>query len=277
MAETGRISTKHGEVAYRERAPEGPETGAPVLFVHGNSCCKEAFDRQFVPGFAPGRRLISMDLPGHGQSSDAPDPVATYAIDGFAEAALELLAARGISKAVLVGWSLGGHIVLEMAAAWPGAAGVVITGTPPIGGNPDDMAAAFLPGDDMALTFKPDLSEEEITIKAHTGFGLDVPLEDWMVEAVRRADGRFRSQMIEAAMSGRGRDQKEIAASLDVPLAVFHGTEDLFINPAYLKSLTYKNLWRGAVQEFKGIGHAPFWQDAAAFNSLLGAFLAEVD
>lgn len=277
MVKTSRISTRHGEISYWDHAAWGEETGVPVLFVHGNSSAKEIFDRQISAPFGENRRLISMDLPGHGESSDAPDPTATYAVDGFAEAGLDLLRALNIDEAVLVGWSLGGHIVLEMAAQWPGAAGVAIMGTPPIGGNPDDLAAAFLPSSHMELTFKPEFSEKEARVFAQDAIGDSVPLEPWMLDGARRADGRFRPQMIEAAMSGRGRDQKEIVATLKIPLMVLHAMKDPFVNLDYLKKLSYANLWRGAVLEMQGLGHTPFWQDPDRFNDLLGEFLKEVD
>ena len=277
MAETGRISTAHGEISYWDHAARGPETGVPVLFVHGNSACKEMFDRQEAGPFAEGRRLIAVDLPGHGQSDNAIDPVATYAVDGFADAVLVVLKTLGVDRAVLVGWSLGGHIVLQMAAEWPGVCGVAIVGTPPIGADPEDLAAAFLPSEHMALTFKPEFSVGEAEAYAQEAVGVGLTLAPWMVDAAKRADGRFRSQMLEAAMAGRGHDQKEVAATLAVPLAVMHGSEDPFISLDYLKKLSYRNLWRGKVQEFDGTGHAPFWEEDALFNALLSEFLKEVD
>jgi len=277
LAETGRISTAHGEISYWDHAARGAEIGVPVLFVHGNSACKEMFDRQEVAPFAEGRRLIAVDLPGHGQSDNAIDPVATYAVDGFADAVLAVLKTLDIKRAVLVGWSLGGHIVLQMAAEWPGVCGVAIVGTPPLGADPDDFAAAFLPSEHMELTFKPEFSTSEAEAYAQEAVGVGLALKPWMVDAAKRADGRFRSQMLAAAMAGRGHDQKEVAATLAVPLAVMHGSEDPFISLAYLKKLSYRNLWRGKVQEFDGTGHAPFWEEDALFNALLAEFLKDVD
>lgn len=34
-------------------------------------------------------------------------------------------------------------------------------------------------------------------------------------------------------------------------------------------------LWRGAVQEIAGAGHAPHWEMADVFNALLADFLAD--
>lgn len=276
MSENGTISTVHGKIAYWDQPARGEESGVPVVFVHGNSATKEFFTRQREGAFSENHRLIALDLPGHGASDNPPDPVRTYGIDGFADACLACLKGLGVSRAVLVGWSLGGHIVLEMAAEWPGVAGVVILGTPPIGGSAEDVAAAFLPSPLMELTFKPDFSESDARTYAQATLGEGLPLEPWMVDGAVRADGKFRGLMMEATMAGRGHDQKEIVATLSVPVAVLHGCDDPFINADYLKQLTYRNLWRGKVQEMEGVGHASFWQDSARFNRLLSEYLDAV-
>lgn len=271
-----RTSTPHGAIAYTDQPAQGTASGVPVLFIHGNSSSHRAFEPQFSAPVATTRRFIALDLPGHGESDNAPDPVKTYAIDGFADAVHCVLRALEIPEVVLVGWSLGGHIALELAANWSGVKGVLITGTPPVGGNPDDMGAAFLPTEDMALTFKADYTEDDVQLKARGQFGKNHPMEQWVVDAIRRTDSRFRSLLLQATMAGRGRDQKKIAETLAVPLAVFHGEDDPFINSKFLERLAYANLWRGAVQMFPGVEHGPFREDAARFNELLGAFLNDV-
>jgi pimeloyl-ACP methyl ester carboxylesterase len=61
--------------------------------LHGNSSCKEAFDRQLNGALGDEFRLIAIDLPGHGASSDAADPNRTYSFPGYAEAAIAVLEA----------------------------------------------------------------------------------------------------------------------------------------------------------------------------------------
>src|ERR1700733_8131439 len=95
---------------------ESPNGKLPVLFIHGNSCSKEVFRYQFESPLADEFHLIAIDLPGHGSSSDAFRPDETYSFPGYADAAVEVLELMGIEKFVVVGWSLGGHIALEMMA-----------------------------------------------------------------------------------------------------------------------------------------------------------------
>ncbi len=101
MLKTGFCETIHGRIAWADSGGEGPV----VLFIHGNSSCKEMFGRQLVSELGLNYRMIAFDLPGHGASSNAPDPALTYSIHGFADAAIALLAELKIDKAVVVGWS----------------------------------------------------------------------------------------------------------------------------------------------------------------------------
>ena len=121
-----RAGTAHGDLAYLDSGGEGPA----VLFIHGNSSCKDIFARQLDSEIGRGYRCLALDLPGHGESSNAPEPEKTYSIHGFADAAMAFLETQKIERAVLVGWSLGGHAALEMMARWPGTVAAWITGTP---------------------------------------------------------------------------------------------------------------------------------------------------
>lgn len=74
----------------------------------------------------PGRRVIAIDLPGHG-ASDGPAP---EAITGFAEHVLGLLDEQGLSTVVLAGHSMGGAVALTLALLAPArVAGLVLLGS----------------------------------------------------------------------------------------------------------------------------------------------------
>lgn len=270
MMRSGFTETAHGRIAWIETEGEGPA----VVFIHGNSSAKEMFGRQLESGIARRYRLIAFDLPGHGASSDAPDPERTYSIHGFADAAIAFLEARGISRAVLMGWSLGGHVALELLARWPGAVAAWITGTPPAGAA--DMQQGFLPSEDMGLTFKGSFTEEEARSQSQAGVGKGVRLEPWMLEAALRADGRFRPLMLQSIIEGKDMDGRKIAETATQPLAVVTGGAEPFVNNEFLSTVSYRNLWDRRVHVLEGLGHAPFWQDAPRFNELFSRFLDEV-
>lgn len=153
---SGHITTSAGKVAYRQSQGTGPT----IVLVHGNSASSKAFARQLDGTLGRTYRVIAYDLPGHGKSDDAADPAKTYTMPGYARVLREVAAQLGSDDAVFVGWSLGGHIVLEAAPDLPHAKGFAIFGTPPLA-FPPAMEQAFLPTPAMAFTFAPELSEEQ--------------------------------------------------------------------------------------------------------------------
>lgn len=270
MLRTGFTETAHGRISWADTGGGGPA----VLFIHGNSSCKEIFGRQLVSELGLRYRMIAFDLPGHGASSDAPDPSRTYSIHGFADAAIALVDGLGVDTAVVVGWSLGGHAALEMLARWPGTVAAWITGTPPAGGG--DMQEAFLPSNHMALTFKDAFTDEEAAIYAGETVGGRIDhLHPWMIDACKRADGRFRPLMLQSAIEGLDLDGRKIAETAPQPLAVVSGGKEPFVSNAFLKTVAYNNLWDGKVHILDGLGHMPFWQAAEEVNPLLARFLDE--
>ena len=107
------IDSSHCSVSIAESAGEGP----PVLLNHGNSSCKEVFKYQMQGAIGSRYRLIAMDLPGHGGSGDAHEPQRTYSMPGYTDAAVEVIGALGHERFAMFGWSLGGHIGLEILPA----------------------------------------------------------------------------------------------------------------------------------------------------------------
>jgi len=270
---TKKVQTSFGVIAYWDG---GNAEGPAVLLVHGNSSSKRIFEKQFESGLAATYRLVAVDLPGHGESDDAADPEDTYYIAGFASAVMEAADVIGLTKAVVVGWSLGGHIALEMIARWPAASSAFIFGTPPIPNNPERAMSAFLPSENMGLTFQENFTAEERQIFAEQNFNDPSVVTPDMIEDSQRADGRFRPIMFQSAMEGRNLDEEEIAGTCEKPLAVVHGEKDAYVSYDFLKSVTYRNAWRGGVQVLAGASHTPQWEAPEAFNELLGAFLNEV-
>jgi hypothetical protein len=97
------IATSHGILAVEESG----HGEIPLVMIHGNSYSRGVFRHQLRSSLTANHRLIAFDLPGCGESSDAPDPGRTYTLQGSADAAIELLGKLGVTSAIVLGWSLG--------------------------------------------------------------------------------------------------------------------------------------------------------------------------
>ncbi|MEP6900461.1 MAG: alpha/beta fold hydrolase [Actinomycetota bacterium] len=100
--------------AYKETLPEPPNDSLPVILIHGSPGDGEAFDA--LTKLLKNRRIIAVDLPGFGDSEkNIPD----YSVLAHARYVLELLDNLNIEKAHVVGFSMGGGVVLNLAELAP--------------------------------------------------------------------------------------------------------------------------------------------------------------
>ena len=262
------VSTSHGVIAVEERG----EHGVPVLFIHGNSSCSGVFGAYLNGPLAARMRFIAIDLPGHGHSADALDPARSYTIPGFAEAVCEVLAALDVPEVVVVGWSLGGHVGVEMLAASRRVRGLMLIGAPPVGRN--QWSQGFVESRHFELASKQDWTLNDAHAFVSTIYG-QMPQHSLRYAALR-ADGRMRARLCEAARAGIGADQRLIVETSRVPIAIVNGAADPLVNLDYFDTLAYPNLWDSRCHRLPGLGHAPFWQAPDVFASLLQRFVAEI-
>jgi len=267
------IATRRGAIAISDSGGSGP----PLLLIHGNSSCREIFRHQLDSDIGRRHRLIAMDLPGHGQSDDADNPTTDYTVPGYADTAAALLEALQIDRCAVLGWSLGGHIGIEMIAVQRGISALMISGTPPLGRGEAQMAAAFLPSKHMALTGQLQFSDSEAAQYARATCGENRVLEPFLLAAVKRCDGRARAAMVAGLRAGLGIEQRAAVETLSKPLAIVMGADEPFVNNHYIEQIDCPSLWQQRVHQLPGLGHAPFWEDPEQFNKLLNHFLADLD
>ncbi|MGH3948071.1 MAG: alpha/beta fold hydrolase [Pseudonocardiaceae bacterium] len=86
-------------------------TGPTVLCLHGIGSSSAAFAPQ-IDELAGELRFLAWDAPGYGKSADPP---AAIDLDGYADAAAELLRSRDVGAAHVLGVSWGGVIALRLA------------------------------------------------------------------------------------------------------------------------------------------------------------------
>jgi pimeloyl-ACP methyl ester carboxylesterase len=263
------ISTSHGSLAVEDSG----QRGIPVLLIHGNSFCRRVFRNQMHGQIAADHRLIAFDLPGHGQSSDAIDPNRSYTRPGLAGAVIELLEKLAVTEAIVFGWSLGGHIGIEMIPRFPGMRGLMISGAPPVGRN--QMSQGFNASMHRGIAGKEELSKAEIDAFVEGIFGESA--EAFFRDAVARTDRRFRKRLLESSRAREGVDQRLTVESSLVPLAVVNGGADRIVNLDYFDTVAYANLWEGRCHRLSGLGHVPFWEAPGEFNPILERFLRDIE
>jgi pimeloyl-ACP methyl ester carboxylesterase len=95
----------------------GPDSGTPVLFVHGNGS-SATFWEETMLALPAGFRGIALDLRGYGDT----EPLPVDATLGMADMVADihaLVQALGLGQFHLVGHSMGGGIVMKYAIAHP--------------------------------------------------------------------------------------------------------------------------------------------------------------
>jgi pimeloyl-ACP methyl ester carboxylesterase/membrane protein DedA with SNARE-associated domain len=105
-------------IAYRDLGANTSPSASPALIVHGSPADTDdmlAFAREL----AQERRTIAPDLPGSGGSTRE---LADYGFPAQASRLHALLDRLGVSAVHLVGFSMGGGVVLTYADTWPAQA-----------------------------------------------------------------------------------------------------------------------------------------------------------
>ena len=245
------IETSHGSLAVEESG----QGEIPLVMIHGNAYCRGVFRHQLHSSLTSNHRLIAFDLAGCGESSDASDPERTYTLQGSADAAIELLGKLGVANAIVLGWSLGGLIGIEMIPRFAGLRGLMITGTPLV--DPDEIAQGIKSMPMLALAFKEKLSPAEVDAWVQGTVGKSA--EPFMCEAVARADGRFRKTLFEKLGANPGPTQRQIVESSPTPIAVVNGGAEPLVNVDYVETVTTPIFGRNTAIVWRGSGTRLFW------------------
>ena len=253
---------------------EGRSQGTPIVFLHGNSLSSEIFNEQFAdPVLADHYRLIALDLPGHGESAHSDDPIKDYSIPGLVNHLVTFVEQMKLDKAVFVGHSLGGHLLIE---AYPKLKdhmlGMVIFGAPPFS-MPPDIDKTHLEHDAQYLVYQEDLTEEEIHLFAGACMREGHEDPDLLMDTVRHSDPDMRAGLGHSFSKGELQDEAKIIGEIDRPIAIFHGKGDQLINGKYFEELNIPNLWQGKVHYIDQAGHCPQLENPEAFDKLLDEFV----
>lgn len=107
------------EVHYLE---EG--RGQPLLLLHGGTATAESWG-EAMPRLADRYRVFALDTRGHGKTNN---PLQKMSYAQFADDVAGFIAALGLKRPLIIGYSDGGQTALEFGLRHPGKAGALVLG-----------------------------------------------------------------------------------------------------------------------------------------------------
>lgn len=241
----------------------------PVLLIHGFSQSCLSWARQTAGPLVRTYRLVAYDIRGHG-ASDKPLERARYRDPAaWAGEVGAVIAALGLRRPVLVGWSYGGRIIGDyLAQQGDGAIGGVVFAAGAVSNEP------HLFGPKRALiaaTASPDLATSIAASRAFLRACFAVPPEQDDFETMLAFNAMVPAA-VRAAMGGRTTEYEAVLRTVRVPVLAIHGSADAIILPEMSRRIAA--IVPGARALFyDGVGHTPFWEAHERFNADLAAFL----
>mgnify|MGYP002135284802 CR=1 FL=1 len=271
--------TSQGKIAILDTKPHSAKKAPTAIFIHGHCTNKEFFSHQFNSPLLASYRIIALDLPGYGKSSPPKDPQKVYSFPGFADVVTEVIHGLQLENLIVVGWSLGGHVALELTSRLSHLRGLLLTGTPPIEISAEGLNRGFKISDPKVLECfgKGNLTYAEAELLA-TISGYDYSEEKkFLVDAILQTDEGAKTIYPQSILQGVGQDEVKIVGECPLPIAVIAGEQEAGINNDYiLHEVKFKNLWRQKVHLISNAGHAVFMEQPIAFNTILKQFFQEV-
>jgi pimeloyl-ACP methyl ester carboxylesterase len=245
---------------YVEQAGEG----SPVVLVHAGICDSRMWDPQWS-SFTGSHRTIRYDMRGFGRSPLSPG---TFS---HGRDLVELLDDLGLAQVALVGNSMGGRTVLEVAVAHPERVERLVLVDP------------GLPGVAWSDETRAGWTEEEAAFeRGDLEAAADTSVRMWVhrpevVERVREMQVKAYENDLAVGDAAEEElfvpDVAERAAEVSAPTLVLTGDEDRpeMLTLADRLAETIPDARRGSIPD---AGHLPSLENPDAFDSLVLEFLA---
>jgi pimeloyl-ACP methyl ester carboxylesterase len=230
--------------------------GDPVVLIHGFPLASRLWSAM-APEFAPGHRLIIVDLPGFGRSD--PPTTARTGCDTHADAIRRLLDNLTIQRAFIVGHGLGGGVAQAFAVQWPErVSGLALVSSAGFGVKPRRLARLARALGPLARHTPPALLAGLVHGSVRRGFAdaqrshltLDSCLQHFTTVAGRDALASHLSVMRQCDTSAWSVRLGE----LDLPSAVVWGEDDPFY-PVSLGERLHRSLRGSTFTVIPGAAH----------------------
>jgi pimeloyl-ACP methyl ester carboxylesterase len=261
---------------------QGPEDGPVVAFLHGVSGSGLTYG-WLPPEITEGRRILRIDLRGHGASDHAPG---TYTLDRYGADVVEVLRRLATAPAVLVGHSLGGSTAWWVAQNHPELLAAAFLEDPPLymgeqAEHENNPAAAMFPviRDNAVAMREAGLSAEEAAAKlAAAPMGPGATMGDLtMADAIlarAKAQLAMDPDVLTSAADTTTLGPTDLTSPVGVPVLLLAATVQPAFKPVHEERLaaTHPDV---EVVRVEGAGHGIHDEIAnrAAYVEHLAAFL----
>lgn len=250
-----------GAIAYRKAG------SGPTLFcMHGLGGGSASWQRQLA-GLSDGFTVVAWDCPGYGGSARRAPNAQSYA-----DAAAQLIDHLALGPVTLIGHSMGGILAPRLAASRPDLVSRLVLSCTfkGEGGDPDGPI-----GDSWAkrLNERREMDDDSFGLARATGMtGPDVDEETF--EIVAAIAGEIRAEGYEDACRVlTGSENSDVLPKLDIPVLVVDAEHDSVVRRDRIEPLVA--LLPGCARHtMTGVGHAPYIEDAEAYNAMLRGFIA---
>lgn len=235
--------------------------GPAVIFLHGTGGSGKVWFNQ-LRRFEPEYRVIAPDLPGYGQT---PLPSFIRSIDDYPDFVRALMDEAGLSRAVLVGNSMGGRVALQVALDHPErVAGLVLV----------NSSGISLPGLPILNVRETDPREfaSKLFYKASARSASAGALVERLAETPEQQ--RAHETMRRLTTGPLRRDMQERLGEIQAPTLVVWGEGDQVIPLAYGEAFAAA-IPHARLAVIPRAGHVPMLERPGAVNEAIAAFLAE--
>jgi pimeloyl-[acyl-carrier protein] methyl ester esterase len=248
----------------------GGAAGAPVVLLHGWGMNLRVFDGLRAV-LAQQHQVTAVDLPGHGKSP--------WTAGSSQQQQLASLAAVIPHDAVLVGWSLGGQLALQLAAAPALAVRRLVL----IASSPRFVRADDWPYGLAAATLRQFAAQLEHDVGHTIDDFIELQLRGSAAAAAVRTTlkdslAQHGAALPDALAAGltllEHNDLRALARRVEVPALVIAGQYDRVTAPAAGQVLS-QLLPQAELLIIRRAGHAPFLSHPGQVNEALLAFTRE--
>lgn len=249
----------------------GKATGRPILFIHGFSQCRLAWGRQLSSQLADDYRLVAIDMRGHGLSDKPRNAYADSKL--WADDVNAVIQSLQLVQPILCGWSYGSLVILDYIRHYgdDAIAGInIVAAVTKLG---SDEATSVLTPEFLALVPGFFATDTEESVRS-----LEAVLRLCFVRALSPEELYFMlgynvsvPPHVRQALLSRSFDNDDLLPRIRKPVLVTHGADDAIVIPA-AASQHVARIAHAQLHLMPNTGHAPFFEDSAAFNQRLRTF-----